>query len=267
MGSTLSIYARIGASRVRAQAQYRASFALQVFGAFLFSFMDFAMILVLFTHFSHLAGWSLGEIAFLYGSSYFTFRGADILMTNLDRLPMLIRLGTFDQVLTRPLGSLGQVLTGELDVRHVGGMLQGAVVFVYALGRVSIDWTPARGLVFVSMLCSAVAIFGAVWVATNAIAFWTTDAREVANAFTYGGNYVTLYPLHIFGRWLRRILVFVIPLSFVNYFPSLYILGRADATGAPAIFRFLSPVAAIAAVLVAGAVWRLAVRHYRSSGS
>lgn len=267
MGSTFPIYARIGASRVRAQSQYRASFALQTFGAFIFSFMDFAMILVLFTHLPHLAGWSLGEIAFLYGTSYVAFRATDILTTNMDRLPMLIRLGTMDQLLTRPLGSLGQVLTQDLDVRHVGGMMQGAAVFAFALSRVPIDWTPARALVFASMLCSAVAIFGAVCVATNSIAFWTTDAREVANAFTYGGNYVTQYPLHIFGRWLRRILVFVVPLGFVNYFPSLYILGRRDTTGAPTVFRFLSPAVAIVALLVAGSVWRVAVRHYRSTGS
>ncbi len=264
---TLAIYARIGASRVRAQAQYRFSFGLQIVGAFLFSFIDYVMILVIFTHLPLLGGWSLGEISFLYGSSYVTFRVADILMTNLDRLPLLIRLGTFDQLLTRPLGSLGQVLTGDLDIRHIGGIAQGAAIYFFGLGRVSIDWTPQRGLVLASMLVSAVAIFGAVWVASNSVAFWTTDAREIANAFTYGGNYLTNYPLNIFGRWLRRILVFGVPLAFVNYFPSLYLLGKTDPTGAPAAFRFLSPVAALAAVIVAGGVWRLAVRHYRSTGS
>jgi ABC-2 type transport system permease protein len=267
VASTLAIYRRISASRVRAQAQYRLSLGLQVAGSFVFAFMDFVMILVLFTHVSRLAGWSLGEIAFLYGTSYVPFRAVDVLMTNLDRLPVHIRLGTFDQVLTRPLGSLGQLLTGDLDVRHIGGTVQGVAVFVYALGHVSIDWTLARALVFASMLVSAVVIFGSIWVVTNSIAFWTTDAREIANTFTYGGNYVTNYPLHIFGRWLRRILVFAVPLGFVNYFPSLFILGRPDATGSPAAFQFLSPVAALAVAIVAGAVWRAAVRHYRSTGS
>lgn len=254
-------------SRVRAQAQYRASFIFQVIGAFIFSAIDYVMIVVLFTHLPSLAGWTIGEISFLYGSSYVVFRATDMLMTNLDRLPMLIRLGTLDQILTRPLGSLGQVLTLDVDARHVGGMFQGAAIFTFALTRVPIDWTPQRALVFVSMLCSGVLIFGAIWVAMNSIAFWTTDAREVANAFTYGGNYLTNFPLHIFGRWLRRILVFVVPLGFVNYFPSLYILDKPDQTGSPAVFRFLSPVAAAFSAVVAGGVWRLAVRHYRSTGS
>lgn len=267
MASTSAIYARVARSRVQAHLQYRLSFVLTVVGAFLLSFLDFVVILVVFQHLSHLGGWSLGEIAFLYGSSYMTFKAADVLMGNLDKLPLFIRAGSFDQVLTRPLGSLGQVLTADLDLRHIGGVSQGAIVFAIALGRVRIEWTAGRVIVFLLMVVSALAIFCAIWVATNAISFWTMDAREVANAFTYGGNFVTQFPLHIFGAWLRRLFAYVVPLGFVNYFPSLYILGKEDPTGAPEGLRYISPIVALAALGVAGGVWRAAVRRYRSTGS
>lgn len=267
MADQTAIYGHLAASRLRAHFSYRISFALQVVGAFGLSFLDFVAILVIFHHLPHLAGWSLGEVAFLYGTSYVTFKAADILMTNMDRLPTLIRMGEFDQILTRPLGSLGQVLTGDLDIRHAGSIGQGAVVLVFALGRVDIDWTPGRVAVFVSMLVGAVGIYCAIWVATNAIAFWTMDAREVANSFTYGGNALTQYPLHIYGAWLRRIFAYAIPLGFVNYFPSLYLLDRPDPLGLPVALRFISPLVALASVAVAGWVWREAVRHYRSTGS
>jgi ABC-2 type transport system permease protein len=247
--------------------EYRTSFALQVLGSFLLSFVDFVVILVIFTHLPRFDGWSLDEVAFLYGSSYVTFRLADIVFTNLDRLPMLIRLGTLDQVLTRPLGSLGQVLTGDLDIRHVGGMLQGGLVMILALSRASIEWTPARVAVLGLMLLSAPVIFGSVWVATNAIAFWTTDAREVANAFTYGGNFLTHYPFSIYGRWMRRLFTYAVPLGFVNYYPALYLLGKRDPLGTPAVLSFLSPAVAVGTALIAGLVWLTAVRRYRSTGS
>lgn len=59
------IYAHVVRSRIRAAAQYRLSFVLQLFGATLISFLDFIAILVIFDHLPHLAGWSLAEIAFL----------------------------------------------------------------------------------------------------------------------------------------------------------------------------------------------------------
>ena len=139
-------------------------------------------------------------------------------------------------------------------------------MFCFSLTRVHINWTPLRAIVFVSMLIGGAVIFCSIWVATNAIAFWTMDAREVANSVTYGGNYLTNYPLHIFGTWLRRLLAYVIPLAFVNYFPALYVLEKESPIGTPAL-RFVSPVVAVAAVIVAGTVWKTAVRHYRSTGS
>lgn len=263
----VSIYARVAGSRIRAHLQYRFSFSMQIVGAFLLSFLDFVVILIVFQHLSHLRGWSLPEVAFLYGSSAVAFKAADVLMGNLDKLPLFIRAGSFDQVLTRPLGSLGQVLTADLDLRHVGGVTQGALVLALAVGRVQIDWTAGRIVVLVLMVTSALAIFCSIWVATNAIAFWTMDAREVANAFTYGGNLVTQFPLSIFGPWLRRLFAYVVPLGFVNYFPALYILDKEDPTGAPAALRYLSPLVAAASVALAIAVWRAAVRRYRSTGS
>jgi ABC-2 type transport system permease protein len=267
VASRAEIYGRVAISRVRAQAQYRVSFGLQVVGAFGISFLDFVMVVVLFRKIHSLGTWTLPEVAFLYGTSYVAFKACDLAMGNLDKLPTFIRMGQFDQILTRPLSTLGQVLTAEADLRHIGGIAQGALVLVFALQRLSVDWTAAKVLVLMTMVSSAFFIFAALWVATNAVAFWTTDAREVANAFTYGGNYMTTFPMNIFSAWMRRLFGYLIPLAFVNYFPSLYILDKPDPIGAPAFLRFCSPLAAVGAAVVAGVIWRTAVRHYRSTGS
>jgi ABC-2 type transport system permease protein len=267
VASRAAIYGRLALTSVRSQYQYRASFWMQFVGTFVLTVLDFVAILVIFHHLPQLAGWTLGEIAFIYGASYVVFKLADAVMNSMDRIPLLIRMGTFDQVLTRPLGSLGQVITVELAPRQIGAALQGLAILVFSLSRVDVQWTPAKVAVFVSMQISAFVIFCALFVATNAIAFWITDAREIANAFTYGGNYLTQFPLHVFGLWFRRILGYAFVLAWIDYFPSLYILDKPDALGAPPVFRFLSPLAAALIAGVAALVWRAAVRHYRSTGS
>lgn len=267
MASRTAILAHVAGSRLKALSQYRVSFGLQILGSFLLSFLDFVVILVVFHHLRRLAGWSLPEVAFLYGSAYITFKLSDMFVGNLDKLPLFIRSGSFDQFLTRPLGSLAQVLTSDVDIRHLGATTQGALVLVFALQRVHIDWTPIRAVVFVSMLVSGMVIFCSIFVAANAIAFWTIDAREIANSFTYGGNAFTQYPLHIFGVWLRRLLGYVVPLGFVNFFPSLFVLDKPSPFGTPVVLSFLSPAVAVGTAATAGLVWRSAVRHYRSTGS
>jgi len=118
----------------------------------------------------------------------------------------------------------------------------------------------------VAMVPAAIVIFGSVWVVGGCLSFWTTDGGEFTNAFTYGGNFLAQYPVDILSAWLRRFLAYIVPLAFVCYFPALYILGKRDPLGLPRVVDFLSPVVALTAALIAGFVWRFAVRHYRSAG-
>ena len=66
---------------------------------------------------------------------------------------------------------------------------------------------------------------------------------------------------------LLRTLLVIIPLAFVNYVPACWILDKPDATGLPSWAAFCAPVVAVITVLVARAVWRAAIRQYRSTGT
>ena len=260
------MYARLYVSRVRSQMQYRLSFALQVVGILGATALDFLVILVVFSQLTSLGTWSLWEVGFLYGTSYISFKIADICVGKIERLGDWIRMGQFDIVLIRPLGTLGQALTNDVDIRQVGALAQGVVVFGLALGRVDVGWTPGRALMLLVMLVSGFVIFCAIWIAMNSAAFWLVNVREATNAFTYGGNFVSQFPLDIFGAWFRRVFAFLIPIAFVNYFPSLYILGKPTGPW-PSALRFLSPAVAAASAGVAVLVWRAGIRRYTSTGS
>jgi ABC-2 type transport system permease protein len=107
----------------------------------------------------------------------------------------------------------------------------------------------------------------ALFVGLACIQFWTTESAEVANAFTYGGNSLTSYPLSIFPNELVKALTFVLPIAFVNWYPGLYVLGREDEFGYPAWVHWVSPVVAALLLGATALVWRTGVRQYRSTGS
>lgn len=267
MASLVRIYLRLVGARVRGQLQYRASFVLYVAASFCLSFIDFLTVAVIFYHLPRLGGWTLGEVAFLYGTSYATFKVTDMAIGHLDQLPVQIQSGNFDLVMIRPLGALFQVLTSDFALRHLGSVAQGLLVFGVSLSLVEIHWTAGRVLVMAVMPLSGAVIFASVWVLGATTTFWTVRTMEMVNAVTYGGNALTSYPLNIYAGWFRRLFAFVVPLAFVNYFPALYVLDKPDPLGAPPVLRLLSPLVAALMALVAGQVWGFGVRHYRSTGS
>ena len=99
------------------------------------------------------------------------------------------------------------------------------------------------------------------------MAFWTIESIEIVNCATYGGVETAQYPVSIYRPWFRNVFMFVIPLATINYLPAHAILGRADPLGSSVLFQWLSPVVGVAFLVVCLQVWRIGVRHYRSTGS
>ena len=267
MADALALYVRLVCAQVRSQLQYRLSFALDAVASFAFGLLDFIAVLVIFHNVPSLDGWTVHEVAFLYATTCLSFALVDIVIGHLDLFPRMIREGTFDVVLVRPRGSLFQVVSADFSLRKVGRVLQGIAVFAFALTGADIGWDAGRVGMLVLMLVSGAFIFAAVWIAGATIAFWTVDGGEFTNAFTYGGNFLTQYPISIYGEWLRRFLAFVVPMAFVCYFPALYVLDKEDPLGFPRALQFVSPLVAVACAVVAGVIWTAAVRRYRSVGS
>ncbi|MFI1971715.1 transporter [Streptomyces cinnamoneus] len=252
---------------VRSTMAYRTSFVMMTAGNFLGSGLDFAGILIMFSHIEVLGGFSLAEVAFLYGATSVSFGLADLLLGNMDRVGRRVRDGTMDTLLVRPVPVLAQVAADRFALRRLGRVTQGTLVLVWSLSRLDIAWTPVRLLLVPVMLVSGAAIYGAVFVAGAAFQFWANDASEVQNAFTYGGATLLQYPPTVFATELVRGVTFVVPLAFVNWLPAQRVLGRDDPLGLPGWLDFASPLVALACWVPAALAWRAGLRGYRSTGS
>lgn len=261
-----TLYRHLVGARIRADWQYPTSVVLYTIGQFMAAGLDFALILVLFSRVRAIAGWSLYEVLFLYGTSQVSFGLGDLFVSPVERAAFHVREGSFDQFLLRPVGTLVQLTCEEFALRRIGRLIQPAVALGISLAHVPVGWSPARVAVLVSTVASGAVIFSSVWIATSSIAFWTVETQEVANSFTYGGGFLSQYPLDVLDGWLRR-LVLVVPLAFVTYLPVSWLLDRPDGLGIPNGLRLASPAVAVAGAVVAGAVWRAALHHYRSTGS
>ena len=264
---SLGVYRRLLGARFRADLQYRTSLLLLVGAQVLVTTTELASIAVIFGEVDALAGWTLTEVALLYGLSSLAFGLSDLFFSQTQLASRHIKAGTFDLFLIRPVGALTQLSAMEFSLRRLGRCVQPAVVLVVALSRVDVDWTLLDVLLVPVALASGVAIYSAIWVLTSAVAFWTVETQEVANAFTYGGNTLNAYPIDLFASSLRRIVVFLVPLAFVAYLPATELLAKPLPFGLPSGTGWAAPVVASLLAGAAAATWRLAVRHYRSTGS
>ncbi|NUR92396.1 MAG: transporter [Nonomuraea sp.] len=249
----------------RAGAAHRGSFALMVAIGFVTACLDVSVILVIFANTTTLAGFTRAEVLFLYGTSNTAFTTVDLLFSNLDRVGLHIKAGTFDTMLIRPVSSWVQAATDRFLPARIARVAQALIVLGYALSQLDLD--PWRLWMIPVMIACGIVIYVALWTFAGALMFVLTDATEVTSSFTYGTGQLTQYPFSIYGRDLVRGATYVLPLAFINWQPGLYVLGHEDPFGTPGFMRFLAPVAAVVLAVLSGFAWRWGIRRYRSTGS
>lgn len=269
MSLTLALYRRLISIQVRSQLQYRAAFWFDLVGTGLITALTFGSLALILQRFEQIGGWSLGEVACLYGMVEMAFGVMDMLFSGFDPpyFGQQVRRGTFDQMLLRPASILVQVLGSRFVMRRLGRIAQGAAIWGLGLVLAGVTWTPGKALYLPVVFLSLVSFFAGLFIIGSAITFWTVESIEVVNILTYGGSEMMAYPMHIYPEGMRRVFTYVVPAIFLNYYPALFILDKPDPFGLPGYAPFLAPVAG-AGVLVAGLlVWRAGVRAYQSTGT
>lgn len=257
----LALYLHFVKLRIRSQMEYRLSFLFELVAQACLAVIDFFMIVVLFSRFKQLAGWTLWEVGLLYGMVGICFALAEMFARGFDLFPDNVVRGEFDTMLIRPIGTFFQVLAHQFILRRLGRLLQALVILLIAGSQVAVAWTFPKVAYLCIALVGGTCFFIGLFVTGATTCFWTIHSIEMINIFTHGGIFMGSYPFSIYRRWFRHFFTFVIPLACVNYFPSLFLLDKSASVGV-----LIAPFVGCVFLGVAMLFWRWGVLHYQSTG-
>ena len=250
------------AQYVKARLAYRADFATAVLASFLGTAASFSVVLLLFSRFPHLAGWSFPEVVFLYGFSLLPYGLFSVLSGNLyEFADRYLVEGRFDRILLRPVSPLFQIYFESFRLESLQEVVTGTAAVIWAASRLP-DFSPL-GLALLPLW----AVFGAVIYLSvfgilTASSFWIEDrvglAPPVFNLMAFGR-----YPITIYDMKVKVLLSTVIPFAFASFYPTTLALKRAAFT--PLFWAV--PAVALIFALLNRALWRRGIARYGSTGS
>lgn len=264
---SISLYFKYLRLSIESQLQYRSSFIMMSVGHFLITFIDFIGIWILFERFGSVQGFTFEEAALFYGIVHIAFSITEGWTRGFDIFPRLVQSGDFDRILLRPRTTVLQILGHDFQIMRIGRLVQGLVVLIYALMKLNINWTLGKSLLLIGSILGGNFLFSGLIVLQATLSFWSVQSLEIVNSFTYGGVQASQYPISIYRSWFRKVLIYVIPLATVNYFPALIILEKTNAMDYPDWIGWVSPFFGVLFFLLSLLVWRIGVRHYTSTGS
>jgi len=264
----MDIYWKMVLTAIRAKMEYKASFLFLLFALIFYYLGQLGVILVVLAKFKNINGWTLGEMAMLYGLLVFSQGLATLFFASLNYFESLIINGDFDRFLVRPLNPLGQILVNNFEISSIAHFIIGSTALYYGSVRAGVEWTLVKASFLPFVIAGAVLIHGGVRLAVSAVAFWTIRNRSLVHTIVYSSKEFILYPVSIYNFWMQVFLTIVFPLAFINFYPSHYFLARDSASLLfhPAI-QYLTPAVGLLVFGVAYVFWRFGVNHYQSVGN
>lgn len=265
----LNFYFRLLSIQLRSQMTFRLSFWIDLVSTGLLNISYFASTYLVLERFGNISGWTIAELAFIYGMAEVSFGIMDMVFSGFDPdyFTLFIRQGALDQVLLRPVSVIAQIFGSRFLLRRFGRIFQGLFVLIYAFANLGTVWSAAKLAYLPVVIVSQILAMGALFMMGATLVIWTVQPIEAVNIITYGGVEMMSYPASIYGSWLRGLFTYLVPLIFLNYYPALFFLDRPDPLGFPVFAPFLAPLVGLGMLWLALRFWRFGLEHYQSTGT
>lgn len=222
---------------IRGHMQYRLNFLIDIGFGLVFQGFGFVFVWIVLGQFGSVGGWTLSQIALLYGVRLTAHGLWTVNFSRLFAIDEMVRQGEYDRMLLRPMPTMLQLMYSSFRMPTLGDLIGGAM------------------------------LDGAFQVGPAALTFRFLETISLRVIFdnifsTFGG-----YPVSIFERPTRFLLTYLVPMAFIAWVPATVLLDRTDELPFPVAIAWASPLVGPALLGVALWVFRRESRHYQSAGS
>lgn len=258
----LKIYGKILKQDLKSKMSYRADFIISTIGMIFTNISGFVTFWILFSNFPSVMGWNYYEMLFLYGFSLVALTPVQCFFDNNWNLRTYVHSGDFIKYCFRPINLFFYFQSEVFDIKGLGQLAFGIGTIIYSWNKISLELNAFIILKMVIFLITASLFMIAVMNTAAASCFWIMGSGYVMDTVVKFKDYAK-YPATIFNPIFKFIFTFVIPISFIAYYPSLVILRPNEIP----LLSWLSPLIGILYFWISYKIWMYGALNYSGTGS
>lgn len=241
--------------------EFRAQFFAGIFGYIIWSGVSLLFIEAVFGQ-KAVMGWTRHEMWVLYGTCLVLESLCwGLIGPNMWRFSTMVRDGSLDLALCRPVNTQFLLSTRYIDLNGVLNALPGFGLLLYGLHTLNYSPTIWQWLLWATLLLCGFVMSYCLWFCVVIFTIWTVKMESVAVIFDPMIQ-MARFPVDIYPRNWQWALTFVFPVAFLTTFPTNALLGRGNFWLLPAAFG----LAALLLLLVS-LFFNFALRFYSSASS
>ncbi|MFT4543209.1 MAG: ABC-2 type transport system permease protein [Planctomycetota bacterium] len=208
--------------------EFRVDFFFRFVMDVVFYATQLAFFSVLYRHTDLVGGWDLEQI-FIFVSGFFLVDALHmtIFASNMWWLPMMVNKGDLDYYLVRPVSSLFFLSLRDFAANSFLNVVIAFGICTWALSSYSEAVGIGRIGLYFLFLFNGAFLYYVIHLCFLIPVFWMHSGRGLGELFFAVEKYGER-PERIFGGWLRRVLVSVLPFSLIASVPAEVLIDGFD---------------------------------------
>jgi len=242
--------------------EYKSSFILTMIAQALKVGAELMVVLSLFSKFKLFDKYNINVLLLAFSIFWAGFSFFEVFLRGWDQFDHLVVRGEFDTLLIRPRSLFLMVTGTEIDYQKLGELIVSLGLLIYSSIKVIGCFDILKILLVIICVLAAIIFALSYFTIAAAISFKTVQGLEILNVFTYGARQISQYPIDIFGKAVKTVFTFVIPVTIVNYYPLKFISGTSNN-----FIYFLCPFAVLILFLFSRIIFKIGLKSYQGTGS
>ncbi|MGQ4668468.1 ABC transporter permease [Metabacillus halosaccharovorans] len=264
----LKLYIEFIKLRILGVAEYRKAFIIGAVAQFVSYFAEFFLIWVIVNEFNSINGWSAGEVLLLYGLNLSSYAIAGFFFfTPTSQLSAMVKDGTFDELLIKPLNSFWYLVCREFNTGYLSHFILSLLVIFYSFHVLNVEIGLSNFWFLIMTLIGGALIQGAALIITSVPSFWVVENRGLKQILFFQAKGFIKYPITIFNTPIQIFLTLILPYAFINFYPAQYFINKNDFSIFHSSFQYLTPIVGSVLFILAYLFWNIGINHYKSTGS
>ncbi|WP_137152607.1 ABC-2 family transporter protein [Devosia sp. FKR38] len=250
---------------IRTKVEYPGAMVLGWVSQFVSYGAVYTAIALIIARFGMLGGWTWSDMAMLLSVHLLTYSvGASFSFTQFREMEDLVRQGTMDAILVKPIGTWLYMVFSGFNIGYAGHVVLAVGLMAWAITQVDVAWSLPTVLFLVATLVSGAMVVCALMTMIGATALVWVRSRHLYSIF-FGFWELARYPITIFPLPIQVLLLAVVPMGFISTVPVAVLLGKP----VPLLGDFAGLACLLAGPVMAGLAmlhWRWCLRNYQGAG-
>lgn len=216
----------------------------------------------IFQNTTALAGWNKSEVLIVLALSRLIEGTINTLFgRNIANFPSLVRTGTFDYLLTKPLPSQFTVAFSRFKLMETGNILAGIGLLIYALALQPQLPGFTAWLAALFFAIAGITIYYCLLMISVSLVFYLEQFEAFPAISGLLSDPLTV-PFNVFPAGIQTVLTYLIPLAFVVFVPAQALTDRLHTWQLPVALLITTVF-----LILTNFAWRAGLRRYTSASS